>query len=163
MLARIQKLVVFAGYQTFVGEEGDRRHIARVGRGRCMRDFFAFQIGELLERAVFLDDEDEVIALEAIGGTLDREGYRACQVDGKVGGAGGKAAHVQPVRTHGFDFGRIALHLIEDDFAVYAFGRSEEHTSELQSLMRISYAVFCLKKKQTKTKSLIPQYDNDSY
>src|SRR3546814_4469260 len=30
-------------------------------------------------------------------------------------------------------------------------GRSEEHTSELQSLMRISYAVFCLKKKKNKT------------
>src|SRR3546814_1908599 len=30
-----------------------------------------------------------------------------------------------------------------------AVGRSEEHTSELQSLMRISYAVFCLKKKNT--------------
>src|SRR3546814_287832 len=30
--------------------------------------------------------------------------------------------------------------------------RSEEHTSELQSLMRISYAVFCLKKKKTKSK-----------
>src|SRR3546814_5124389 len=30
-----------------------------------------------------------------------------------------------------------------------ACGRSEEHTSELQSLMRISYAVFCLKKKHT--------------
>src|SRR3546814_5219366 len=29
--------------------------------------------------------------------------------------------------------------------------RSEEHTSELQSLMRISYAVFCLKKKKTQT------------
>src|SRR3546814_5619100 len=29
-------------------------------------------------------------------------------------------------------------------------GRSEEHTSELQSLMRISYAVFCLKKKKTR-------------
>src|SRR3546814_5077223 len=29
--------------------------------------------------------------------------------------------------------------------------RSEEHTSELQSLMRISYAVFCLKKKRKKT------------
>src|SRR3546814_1357150 len=29
--------------------------------------------------------------------------------------------------------------------------RSEEHTSELQSLMRISYAVFCLKKKKTRT------------
>src|SRR3546814_8502568 len=33
-----------------------------------------------------------------------------------------------------------------DDF-VLGGGRSEEHTSELQSLMRISYAVFCLKKK----------------
>src|SRR3546814_2064109 len=32
-------------------------------------------------------------------------------------------------------------------------GRSEEHTSELQSLMRISYAVFCLKKKITETDS----------
>src|SRR3546814_7209672 len=33
--------------------------------------------------------------------------------------------------------------------------RSEEHTSELQSLMRISYAVFCLKKKNKKRKSEI--------
>src|SRR3546814_3911248 len=32
----------------------------------------------------------------------------------------------------------------------YPHGRSEEHTSELQSLMRISYAVFCLKKKTTR-------------
>src|SRR3546814_8139102 len=37
--------------------------------------------------------------------------------------------------------GALALH------AERAAGRSEEHTSELQSLMRISYAVFCLKKK----------------
>src|SRR3546814_1514590 len=33
-------------------------------------------------------------------------------------------------------------------------GRSEEHTSELQSLMRISYAVFCLKKKNNKDTSI---------
>src|SRR3546814_10690295 len=33
--------------------------------------------------------------------------------------------------------------------------RSEEHTSELQSLMRISYAVFCLKKQQTQNYKLI--------
>src|SRR3546814_7854747 len=32
----------------------------------------------------------------------------------------------------------------------YSTSRSEEHTSELQSLMRISYAVFCLKKKKEK-------------
>src|SRR3546814_7045970 len=33
------------------------------------------------------------------------------------------------------------------------YARSEEHTSELQSLMRISYAVFCLNKKKTKTRN----------
>src|SRR3546814_8596501 len=35
----------------------------------------------------------------------------------------------------------------------YPIGRSEEHTSELQSLMRSSYAVFCLKNKTTKYSS----------
>src|SRR3546814_5766648 len=37
------------------------------------------------------------------------------------------------------------------DINIGAGGRSEEHTSELQSLMRISYAVFCLKKKNTQS------------
>src|SRR3546814_10169010 len=37
-----------------------------------------------------------------------------------------------------------------DSIQIAASGRSEEHTSELQSLMRISYAVFCLKKKKHK-------------
>src|SRR3546814_9931537 len=37
-----------------------------------------------------------------------------------------------------------------DICAPYSVKRSEEHTSELQSLMRISYAVFCLKKKKKK-------------
>src|SRR3546814_2080014 len=39
--------------------------------------------------------------------------------------------------------------LIEQDGEI---ARSEEHTSELQSLMRLSYAVFCLKKKKNKTR-----------
>src|SRR3546814_5418376 len=37
-------------------------------------------------------------------------------------------------------------------------GRSEEHTSELQSLMRISYAVFCLKKTIQTAQSTRPEY-----
>src|SRR3546814_10403486 len=37
-----------------------------------------------------------------------------------------------------------------EKFVIPILGRSEEHTSELQSLMRISYAVFCLKKKTTR-------------
>src|SRR3546814_10458346 len=40
---------------------------------------------------------------------------------------------------------------ISGDATARSASRSEEHTSELQSLMRISYAVFCLKKKQNNT------------
>src|SRR3546814_9770043 len=40
------------------------------------------------------------------------------------------------------------LTLVAGDRIVLMQSRSEEHTSELQSLMRISYAVFCLKKKK---------------
>src|SRR3546814_2171091 len=39
--------------------------------------------------------------------------------------------------------------LVAGDVDLLGVDRSEEHTSELQSLMRISYAVFCLKKKKT--------------
>src|SRR3546814_3158224 len=41
--------------------------------------------------------------------------------------------------------------------------RSEEHTSELQSLMRISYAVFCLKKKNTNTHIIIITHSLNYY
>src|SRR3546814_9823314 len=43
-----------------------------------------------------------------------------------------------------------AEHPVPDDEHPGIVGRSEEHTSELQSLMRNSYAVFCLKKKNKK-------------
>src|SRR3546814_3590955 len=41
-----------------------------------------------------------------------------------------------------------------EHLAWQGFARSEEHTSELQSLMRISYAVFCLKKKKQSKKHM---------
>src|SRR3546814_3269427 len=43
-------------------------------------------------------------------------------------------------------------HLLAHELAHTLQDRSEEHTSELQSLMRHSYAVFCLKQKQQQTK-----------
>src|SRR3546814_6497744 len=46
----------------------------------------------------------------------------------------------------------VALGLVDVDRL--PVGRSEEHTSELQSLMRISYAVFCLKKKKQKNNNM---------
>src|SRR3546814_7762348 len=49
-------------------------------------------------------------------------------------------------RRYGFTENRRTIFTQEQDLR--RFARSEEHTSELQSLMRISYAVFCLKQKQ---------------
>src|SRR3546814_6164954 len=69
---------------------------------------------------------------------------------GQLAGISGAARAVIAIRTQlGFD--PLALKAAP----ALAFGagpaRSEEHTSELPSLMRRSYAVFCLKKKHTKT------------
>src|SRR3546814_2362725 len=55
------------------------------------------------------------------------------------------------VVTSGGIVGQVTKVLNDAELQVEIAERSEEHTSELQSLMRISYAVFCLKKKQTKT------------
>src|SRR3546814_2374873 len=65
----------------------------------------------------------------AVGILLPPLAFELIQVEAQALGL-----HHQPV-----DAVERALHLTE---------RSEEHTSELQSLMRISYAVFCLKKKK---------------
>src|SRR3546814_5529325 len=61
----------------------------------------------------------------------------------------GAAAFIDPAALfgrHGGNFYALLSH---------NFMRSEEHTSELQSLMRISYAVFCLKKKNNKNKNML--------
>src|SRR3546814_2283884 len=49
--------------------------------------------------------------------------------------------------------GSVLWGIVADIYGRKASIRSEEHTSELQSLMRISYAVFCLKKKKYNTDS----------
>src|SRR3546814_1931592 len=58
---------------------------------------------------------------------------------------------LQQPRLVGAGLGQLAVDL----------GRSEEHTSELQSLMRISYAVFCLKKKKKIKNKTVPDKDPD--
>src|SRR3546814_9287643 len=66
-------------------------------------------------------------------------------VDVRHAGAGGDRA-----RQHAPGFGHPGA--ADRERAAALRPRSEEHTSELQSLMRISYAVFCLKKKKTTEK-----------
>src|SRR3546814_956782 len=89
----------------------------------------------------------------------------ACQgvllVRGKVDGDGAVPVPVQAVargRVLDVVAGQIAMPPADTGDIVHAplpvfvqYERSEEHTSELQSLMRLSYAVFCLKKKKHNT------------
>src|SRR3546814_1889953 len=59
-----------------------------------------------------------------------------------------RGAGVHATAPHCSDMGSHGPGVVRhDEHGNHPTGRSEEHTSELQSLMRISYAVFCLKKK----------------
>src|SRR3546814_10293168 len=75
-------------------------------------------------------------------------------------GSGAKDMRAERDRFVAFAFSAadLMLEIAGDGSVLFVSGaarlltRSEEHTSELQSLMRISYAVFCLKKKTTNRK-----------
>src|SRR3546814_1386525 len=93
---------------------------------------------------------------------------KECQVPEALTALNGSLVRLAPGRAEVIDevfVGRLALdgnrlidldspairdrrRMIQHGTAVATVVRSEEHTSELQSLMRISYAVFCLKKKK---------------
>src|SRR3546814_9149037 len=68
---------------------------------------------------------------------------------------GGRLVEAEGNEHHALRHVAVGAHVQRDLAAPrrhlhHVAGRSEEHTSELQSLMRISYAVFCLKKKNKK-------------
>src|SRR3546814_5544668 len=90
-------------------------------------------------------------ALESGERSTGRGGYSGC-CETFATGPTGRAA--PPARTSPRDAptasARTATSRQAPAFRADGNARSEEHTSELQSLMRISYAVFCLKKKTTK-------------
>src|SRR3546814_4526640 len=82
----------------------------------------------------------------------DRLGQRLWRLDlGQIGaqqGAGGDQQHDDGCLYAALEYGFLQLFEVEFTVNEQPDNRSEEHTSELQSLMRISYAVFCLKKKK---------------
>src|SRR3546814_6846026 len=90
----------------------------------------------------FLDDAGvEIVGVEAAGEGLDRRHAASL--------AGGRPGILHGNKTY----------LLQDEDGQIT-ERSEEHTSELQSLMRTSYAVFCLKKKTIRN-SHTPQKATD--
>src|SRR3546814_10510411 len=108
---------------------------------RSTRTDTLFPYTTLFRSAVFaadvLDDADIAAVDDDIGRIViaveDRREVPALGMAGERGRIVGRAGHQ--------DAGMMRALGHQDD-------RSEEHTSELQSLMRISYAVFCLKKKK---------------
>src|SRR3546814_5131673 len=99
--------------------------------------------------------------LEAVSNQVQQ---RLAQVDGvgdvEIGGGSLPAIRVDLIP---FQLNRYGISLEDIRAAIEATNanrpkRSEEHTSELQSLMRISYAVFCWKKKQRTTPYTNVQY-----
>src|SRR3546814_3329977 len=62
----------------------------------------------------------------------------------------GRSVELEVLDTPGHTMSHVCLLSRSDAPGLFSGDRSEEHTSELQSLMRISYAVFCLKKKNNK-------------
>src|SRR3546814_7316903 len=78
--------------------------------------------------------------------------------------------HFFGIMRPAFSEGIADEHFAEEEFGTVAMQeaqemarRSEEHTSELQSLMRISYAVFCLKKKKYATYEYTCKTQQSSY
>src|SRR3546814_10599918 len=78
-----------------------------------------------------------------------REPYTRERDNEKPGGGLFGLDHLE--RHSRFSRHRTFARYVHTFYGVCADNRSEEHTSELQSLMRISYAVFCLKKKNKYT------------
>src|SRR3546814_10246951 len=95
------------------------------------------------------DDGDVADAVRLQGFDLPFDQRPAVEVDHALGHVRGqrKQARALPCAQ---DDGLADRHESETLNMLAVMERSEEHTSELQSLMRISYAVFCLKKKKKK-------------
>src|SRR3546814_9695285 len=100
------------------------------------------------KRGVLVCVDESRIRMQQAGGRLPHR-PRTCGGEPGIGVVTGQAAMKRGNQVVAFD------HRDRTDILL---PRSEEHTSELQSLMRISYAAFCLKKKTNKTqdKTLSP-------
>src|SRR3546814_5577646 len=76
------------------------------------------------------------------------------ETQGNVVNIASTASLVGQAYTAPYAATKTAVLSLTKSLAMEHINRSEEHTSELQSLMRISYAVFCLKKKKQNIKNI---------
>src|SRR3546814_9872251 len=113
----------------------------------------AESVAQAFQAALQHGDRAAVLALLAPNVTISEGGHvqtRDAYAAGHLGEdiAFLKSAKITPVSLGSMPMGDTAMVGSESDIQATVKGkRSEEHTSELQSLMRISYAVFCLQQK----------------
>src|SRR3546814_9198444 len=98
------------------------------------------------------DWSSDVCSSDLPGGTGPENAGPGDRLSGYRGGAGAGGGTLGGADMNA---ARRLIRALRDPASVA--GRSEEHTSELQSLMRISYAVFCLKKKTGRTQPETPE------
>src|SRR3546814_2126134 len=95
---------------------------------------------------------DQLVQMRAEVAAVRAMTYRNISHVARTGQPGPEASVIRLFTSElGQRLERMAVLLKGADILDFRYGgddRSEEHTSELQSLMRISYAVFCLKKKK---------------
>src|SRR3546814_7415000 len=118
----------------------------------------SINIKKYANRRLYNTDSSSYITLEHLA-VMTREGRDFKVIDAKTGQDITHNVLTQIImeeETRGqtmlpVGFLRQLIAMYGDSMQAMVPQRSEEHTSELQSLMRISYAVFCLKKKTSKT------------
>src|SRR3546814_1346410 len=106
--------------------------VVAIGRGLCSGN---------VRTAIPVAQAAGIAMAEAVAAGCEVVEYSPNQVKQAVAGVGGASKDQME---------RMVQTILGIAHPIRPVDRSEEHTSELQSLMRISYAVFCLKKKQTR-------------
>src|SRR3546814_3156047 len=100
-----------------------------------------------------------IVGINAVAAAVEHDAGNVREVLLEAGAKNPRIAEIETsARRKDIDVRRVAQNALDGvagglrhQGAVARYARSEEHTSELQSLMRNSYAVFCLKKKKYNT------------
>src|SRR3546814_10098492 len=97
------------------------------------------ELAHIRERGWAVDDEEHTVGMRCVAATIHNE-HGDVIAGVSLSGPSVRVTETRP--------GALGARVVQAANAITEQIRSEAHTSELQSLMRISYAVFCLNKKQ---------------
>src|SRR3546814_5931531 len=97
----------------------------------------------------------KIIGMTELHGRVEKDSRRSAEIGEILGSRGDAETRRGSLEPIGPSVSRMLHPDATSEKRSHFAERSEEHTSELQSLMRISYAVFCLKKKTRKNNTIV--------